>query len=197
MRHRRGDCAPIPDGYKSPSLGRALRSQIEHFVSRSVALLRRPGWLIDATDAARRILVGAPVLRFVDTSSQWNGKALAEAPLPLEKLKLVSDPVYALLKDGLIDDPRQCHFDPARDVRQSAAGNDSADCLTAAQTEAIKKSIAATSPMANRSSSGSSPQVRRSARTSHRRCPCGKSESGWAMLAGRAGKAGFARARLR
>jgi Tannase and feruloyl esterase len=93
------------------------------------------------------ILAGAPVLRFVDTitSSLWNGKVLAEAPVPLEKLKLVSDAVYALcdakdgLKDGLIDDPRQCHFDPARDVRQCAAGNDSADCLTAAQTEAIKK----------------------------------------------------------
>jgi hypothetical protein len=93
------------------------------------------------------ILAGAPVLRFVDTitSSLWNGKALAETPVPLEKLKMVSDAVYALcdakdgLKDGLIDDPRQCHFDPARDVRQCAAGNDSADCLTAAQTEAIKK----------------------------------------------------------
>jgi hypothetical protein len=92
------------------------------------------------------ILVGAPVLRFVDTitSSLWNGKVLTETPVPPEKLKLVSDAVYALcdakdgLKDGLIDDPRQCHFDPARDVRQCALGNDSADCLTAPQAEAIK-----------------------------------------------------------
>jgi hypothetical protein len=93
------------------------------------------------------ILAGAPVLRFVDTItlSLWNGKALADTPVPSEKLKLVADALYSMcdakdgLKDGLIDDPRQCHFDPARDVRQCAAGTDSLDCLTAAQSEAINK----------------------------------------------------------
>ncbi len=43
------------------------------------------------------------------------------------------------LKDGLIDDPRKCHFDPARDVPACSAGTDGADCLTAAQAEAIAK----------------------------------------------------------
>ena len=43
------------------------------------------------------------------------------------------------LKDGLIDDPRKCNFDPARDVPACAAGADGADCLTAAQAAAIAK----------------------------------------------------------
>jgi hypothetical protein len=43
------------------------------------------------------------------------------------------------LKDGLIDDPRKCNFDPARDVPQCPAGADTADCLTAAQSAAISK----------------------------------------------------------
>jgi hypothetical protein len=86
--------------------------------------------------------------------------------VPPEKLKLVSDAVYAPcdakdgLKDGLIDDPRQCHFEPARDVRQCAAGNDKGDCLTAAQAEAIKKVSPATSPTENRSSSDSNLEAR-------------------------------------
>ncbi|MBV9768354.1 MAG: tannase/feruloyl esterase family alpha/beta hydrolase, partial [Bryobacterales bacterium] len=43
------------------------------------------------------------------------------------------------LKDGLIDDPRKCNFDPARDVPACSAGTDGPDCLTAAQAEAIEK----------------------------------------------------------
>jgi feruloyl esterase len=43
------------------------------------------------------------------------------------------------LKDGLIDDPRACRFDPARDVPACAAGTDAADCLTAAQASTIDK----------------------------------------------------------
>ena len=40
------------------------------------------------------------------------------------------------LKDGLIDDPRKCSFDPARDVPACSQGSDAADCLTAAQAGA-------------------------------------------------------------
>jgi feruloyl esterase len=43
------------------------------------------------------------------------------------------------LEDGLIDDPRNCKFDPAKDVKACAAGQDNADCLTKAQAEAAAK----------------------------------------------------------
>src|SRR5436190_8377366 len=43
------------------------------------------------------------------------------------------------LKDGLIDDPRKCNFDPAKDVAQCPAGTDRADCLTGPQAAAISK----------------------------------------------------------
>jgi len=77
--------------------------------------------------------------------AMWNQKALTAAPVTPAKLALVADKVMAKcdmidgLKDGLIDDPRKCSFDPARDVPACAAGMDSADCLTAAQAAAIAK----------------------------------------------------------
>ena len=93
------------------------------------------------------IVAGAPVLNFVDSVAQslWNGQVLVETPVPLPKMKLVADAVYARcdaadgLKDGLIEDPRRCDFDPARDVAQCPAGQDGEACLTSAQTTAIKK----------------------------------------------------------
>lgn len=93
------------------------------------------------------IVAGAPVLNFVDTVTQslWNGLVLAEAQVPIAKMKLVADAAYARcdakdgLKDGLIDDPRRCEFDPARDVAQCTAGQDGDNCLMPAQTAAIKK----------------------------------------------------------
>jgi hypothetical protein len=77
--------------------------------------------------------------------AMWNQKALSAVSLTPAKLALVADKVMAKcdaidgLKDGLIDDPRKCNFDPARDVPACAAGSDSADCLTAAQAAAITK----------------------------------------------------------
>jgi hypothetical protein len=93
------------------------------------------------------IVAGAPVLNFVDTVTQslWNGQVLSETPVSLAKLKLVAAATYARcdardgLKDGLIDDPRRCDFDPARDVAQCAVGQDRDDCLTSAQSAAVKK----------------------------------------------------------
>jgi len=75
----------------------------------------------------------------------WNQKALSEAPVSLDKMKLVADRAMAkcdevdALKDGLIDDPRKCSFDPARDVPACQAGADTADCLTPAQAAALNK----------------------------------------------------------
>jgi len=77
--------------------------------------------------------------------AMWNQKALSDAPVPPAKLNLLAEKVMAKcdavdgLKDGLIDDPRKCSFDPARDVPACSAGNDGMDCLTAAQASTIAK----------------------------------------------------------
>ncbi|HUK34838.1 MAG TPA: tannase/feruloyl esterase family alpha/beta hydrolase [Vicinamibacterales bacterium] len=65
----------------------------------------------------------------------WNQRALTETPISLDKLKLVASRAMAKcdkvdgLADGLIDDPRKCDFDPARDVPE----------LTHAEAAALKK----------------------------------------------------------
>jgi feruloyl esterase len=77
--------------------------------------------------------------------AMWNQKALTEAPMPPAKLNLLADAAMAKcdaadgLKDGLIDDPRTCSFDPTRDVPACRAGADTPDCLTPAQASAAKK----------------------------------------------------------
>ena len=77
--------------------------------------------------------------------AMWNQKALSEAPLTPAKLALVADKVMDRcdaidgLKDGLIDDPRKCDFDARRDVPSCPAGVDGAECLTAAQADAVMK----------------------------------------------------------
>jgi feruloyl esterase len=75
----------------------------------------------------------------------WNQRALSEAPLSAAKMNLVAERVMATcdavdgLSDGLIDDPRACDFDPARDVPVCAAGSDADTCLTPAQASAVGK----------------------------------------------------------
>src|SRR5262249_27320985 len=77
--------------------------------------------------------------------AMWNQKALSAAPVTAAKLAMVADKVMAKcdaidgLKDGLIDDPRKCKFDPVRDVAACSAGVDQPDCLTPAQAEAVAK----------------------------------------------------------
>jgi hypothetical protein len=91
------------------------------------------------------------VIRFALTivsaviGAMWNQKAFSETPVTPAKLALLAERVMAKcdaidgLKDGLIDDPRKCSFDPARDVPACSAGTDGSDCLTAAQAGAIAK----------------------------------------------------------
>ena len=85
--------------------------------------------------------------------AMWNQKALNDAPVTPAKLALAADKVMSKcdaidgLKDGLIDDPRKCNFDPARDVPACSAGKDGVDCLTAAQAAAIAKVYSG--PMSN------------------------------------------------
>jgi feruloyl esterase len=62
--------------------------------------------------------------------------------LPAAKLPLINQAVLAAcdaldgVKDGLLDDPRQCRFDPATLL---CAGEDTANCLTSDQVEAVRK----------------------------------------------------------
>lgn len=75
----------------------------------------------------------------------WNEKALSSVSLTPAKLAMVAEHVMAKcdavdgLKDGLIDDPRKCDFQPARDVPACAAGTDESDCLTPQEAEAMEK----------------------------------------------------------
>ena len=75
----------------------------------------------------------------------WNQKALSEAPVTAEKMVLLAERVMEKcdavdgLKDGLIDDPRKCEFDPVRDVPSCGLGTDDSNCLTLSQAMAIAK----------------------------------------------------------
>jgi tannase/feruloyl esterase len=91
------------------------------------------------------IVVGAPVLNFSGTMIDYaiNQRALAAAPIPPEKLKLVADAVYAKcdatdgLADGLIADPRNCAFKPTTDLTHCPADDDGPTCFTAGQIHAL------------------------------------------------------------
>jgi hypothetical protein len=86
--------------------------------------------------------------------AMWNQKAMSGSGVTPGKLETVAEKVMNKcdaidgLKDGLIDDPRKCDFNPVRDVPACSAGADaSADCLTAAQADAIAKVYSG--PMSN------------------------------------------------
>ena len=93
------------------------------------------------------LVIGAPVLNFSGTMTGYMqmAQALAKAPIPYAKLQLLAEKIYAQcdekdgLKDGLIDDPRQCQFCPSCDLPQCAEGTDKADCFTAAQLTTLQK----------------------------------------------------------
>jgi len=93
------------------------------------------------------ILAGAPMLDYVGTmiSGVWIYRALAEAPIPSSKLKILADRIYARcderdgLKDGLIDDPRKCDFAPSRDLPKCPADSDATECFTAKQIATLEK----------------------------------------------------------
>lgn len=77
--------------------------------------------------------------------AMWNQKALSAVSMTPAKLSMVAEKVMEKcdaidgLKDGLIDDPRKCNFDPARDVPACSADSDGPDCLTAPQAAAMSK----------------------------------------------------------
>ena len=95
--------------------------------------------------------VGAPIYDYTFKqiyNASWAAQALfgnnRSGYVPREKLRVLGEAVYAScdavdgLEDGLIDDPRQCDFDPRAELRQCSEG-DEADCFTAAQINAIEK----------------------------------------------------------
>jgi feruloyl esterase len=93
------------------------------------------------------ITVGAPVLSFTGTMLHYvqAAKALKAAPIGAAKLPALAARIYDTcdakdgLKDGLIDDPRRCDFQPARDLPKCEAGADRPDCFTPPQIGTLDK----------------------------------------------------------
>ena len=94
------------------------------------------------------ILAGAPAHNWTGllTSALWSMQVLGNDPesfIPRTKWKAVEAAVNNAcdatdgVKDGILNDPRQCHFDPA--TMQCAPGTNNETCLTAKQVVALKK----------------------------------------------------------
>lgn len=93
------------------------------------------------------IIAGAPANYWTHliTGGMWAVRALAKSPesyIPPAKLPAIQKAVLAAcdaldgVKDGLIEDPRVCKFDPAV---LKCNGADTPDCLTEPQIEAVRK----------------------------------------------------------
>jgi len=92
------------------------------------------------------ITVGAPVLNFTGTmlhAIQY-GQANKTGPLSPAKMPALIARIYEScdakdgLKDGLIDDPRRCDFQPVRDLPRCETGADRPDCFTVPQIATIE-----------------------------------------------------------
>jgi hypothetical protein len=93
------------------------------------------------------IIAGAPANNWshLVTGFVWNEQALlnnSASSLPVAKLAVIQKAALAScdaldgVKDGLIENPRVCRFDPGV---LTCKGADAADCLTAPQVEAVRK----------------------------------------------------------
>ncbi len=93
------------------------------------------------------IIAGAPANHWTHhfAGFVWNEMALngkPESKIAIEQLPVIQNAALAAcdardgVKDGLIEDPRACHFDPSVLLCHGAAG---ADCLTQPQVEALEK----------------------------------------------------------
>lgn len=90
------------------------------------------------------IIAGAPAADFTNLMSRfnWNRQIAAGVPKLGEKLKLISDAVIAQcdaldgIKDGLLDNPLNCAFQPAALQCKDGEG---ARCLSAAEVDAVRK----------------------------------------------------------
>ena len=93
------------------------------------------------------LVIGAPGLFLTGNVMRriWVGQSqMGEGALPVEKLSLLNKRVYEKcdasdgLVDGVIDDPRRCDFQPARDLPK-CSGGDTAECFTAPQIAGLAK----------------------------------------------------------
>ena len=93
------------------------------------------------------LVIGAPGLFLTGNVMRriWVGQGqMGDAALPVEKLPLLNRLVYEKcdagggLADGVIDDPRRCDFQAARDLPK-CAGVETAGCFTGAQIGGIAK----------------------------------------------------------
>ena len=93
------------------------------------------------------ILAGAPANNWTPllTTAGYDTQALTLDPasfIPPAKIPTIAAAVNAAcdeldgVRDGILNDPRQCHFDPAT---IQCKGEDSDKCLTAPQVAALKK----------------------------------------------------------
>lgn len=92
------------------------------------------------------IVAGAPLMNFSDSavSFLWLARALRETTIPKEKMPWLAEAIFRRCdaKDGLVDkllgDPRQCDFNPIRDLQICTAGR-TAGCFTNAEVGTLKK----------------------------------------------------------
>jgi hypothetical protein len=94
-------------------------------------------------------IVGAPILNLTGTNMRhiWNAQTALAGPGAISngKLRLLANAVYKKcdgvdgLEDGLIDDPRNCMFDPGRDLPTCPGDTEGLDCFTGAQMESLKR----------------------------------------------------------
>jgi feruloyl esterase len=94
-------------------------------------------------------VIGAPVLNLsrLQMKAIWNYLAIEDGPgkTANEKLPVLANAVYGKcdpldgLKDGIIENPLKCGFDPAKDLLRCSGDSDRPDCFTAAQIEGLKK----------------------------------------------------------
>jgi len=93
------------------------------------------------------IIAGAPAnaMTHLLTGFVWNEHALIKDPasvIPASKLPLIQNAVLRTcdasdgLKDGLIQEPRSCRFDPSVLM---CKGTDNSECLTAPQVQALRQ----------------------------------------------------------
>jgi len=98
-------------------------------------------------DDFQGIVAGAPAINWnhLQTRGLWDALALLETPesyIPPAKLPVLQNGAIAAcdvidgVKDGFLENPSRCHFDPAT---VQCKGSEASDCLTAEQVAAARK----------------------------------------------------------